>query len=149
MLLLILEGGDNMEDIGTRIKRVRQNKRITQKELAAEMGISQTAIALWESGNRQLSLSALDEIAHYLDVSASYLMYGEADFSDEISKNGISIKLQDGNKYTFTIDELQRILKERQGRISYDDIERFIACSGKELSAEQKLNLIKLLVEDE
>ncbi len=138
-----------MEDIGTRIKRVRQNKRITQKELAAEMGISQTAIALWESGNRQLSLSALDEIAHYLDVSASYLMYGEADFSDEISKNGISIKLQDGNKYTFTIDELQRILKERQGRISYDDIERFIACSGKELSAEQKLNLIKLLVEDE
>ncbi len=138
-----------MEDIGTRIKRVRQNKRITQKELAAEMGISQTAIALWESGNRQLSLSALDEIAHYLDVSASYLMYGEADFSDEISENGISIKLQDGNKYTFTVDELQRILKERQGRISYDDIERFIACSGKELSAEQKLNLIKLLVEDE
>lgn len=136
-----------MEDIGARIKKIRQEKRITQKQLASEMGISQTAIALWENGSRQLSLSALDEIAHYLDVSANYLMYGEPDIDDPISDQGITVELKDGSKHFLSTSKLQEIIEEKQDKTSYEDVEQLIARNGKEFSTEEKMKLIKLLSE--
>ena len=38
------------KEIGLRIKTIRLKHHITQKQLASHIGVSQTAIALWESG---------------------------------------------------------------------------------------------------
>ena len=82
------------------------------------MGVSQTAIALWENGSRSISLEAIDEIAFYLNVSASYLLFGEKDFKDNIPKDNHDDGLKnidtiaahfDGDEYTE--EELEQIRK--------------------------------------
>lgn len=72
-------------EIGSRIRKVRQNRKITQLQLAKELGFSQTAIALWESGNRRIPLEIIDGISLILNISASYLLFGDTDFNDEFS----------------------------------------------------------------
>lgn len=69
-------------EVGSRIRAARQSKKITQKELADKIGISQTAIALWENGSRSTSLDLIDKIAEYLDIPAGYLLFGEKDIED-------------------------------------------------------------------
>ena len=61
-------GGNNMPEnktkaIGLRIKTIRLKHHITQKQLASHIGVSQTAIALWESGQRTVPLETIDHIA--------------------------------------------------------------------------------------
>ena len=75
-------GGNNMpknrtKAIGIRIKNIRLKHHITQKQLASHIGVSQTAIALWESGQRTVPLETIDHIAEYLNVSVGYLLLGE------------------------------------------------------------------------
>ncbi len=71
-------------EVGSRLKKIRQDRGITQKELAKMLKLSQTAIALWESGNRSLSLDAVDDVARILDISAGYLLFGEKDVRDNV-----------------------------------------------------------------
>lgn len=84
-------------EVGGRIKAVRQSKKITQKELADKIGISQTAIALWENGSRSTSLDLIDKIAECLDISAGYLLFGEKDIEDvpapRIKRKGVIINV--------------------------------------------------------
>lgn len=75
-------GGNNMpknrtKEIGLRIKTIRLKHHITQKQLASHIGVSQTAIALWESGQRTVPLETIDHIAEYLNISVGYLLLGE------------------------------------------------------------------------
>ena len=53
-----------MIDVGTKIKRAREQADMTQAELAEKAGVKQARISLWESGKRQqLSLEYLRFIA--------------------------------------------------------------------------------------
>ena len=77
------KGGSSMDSIttalGTRIKTLRKEKKITQKQLAEKMQVSQTAIALWESGQRGISLETLEKIAECMDLSSEDLLFGTPD----------------------------------------------------------------------
>lgn len=66
-----------MTDFGTRLKRARKLKHITQRELADLLGVEQSAISNYETNFRLPAASALMEIANNLDVSVSYLLGGE------------------------------------------------------------------------
>lgn len=102
--------------VGSRLKKVRQHRMMTQKQLADKLKISQTAIALWENGNRSLSLDAIDAIAKALNVSAGYILFGEKDVNDivpsdePVNNNNQTSTLAahfDGDEYTE--DELEEI----------------------------------------
>lgn len=62
--------------LGARVKTLRKEKKITQKQLAEKMQVSQTAIALWESGQRGISLETLEKIAECMDLSSEDLLFG-------------------------------------------------------------------------
>lgn len=103
--------------VGLRLKKIRLFRRMTQKELADKLKISQTAIALWESGSRSLSLDAIDDIAQILNVSAGYLLFGETDVNDivpseEQANNNQTATLAahfDGDEYTEEeLDEIRQ-----------------------------------------
>jgi len=66
-----------MTDFGTRLKRARKLKHITQKELADLLGVEQSAISNYETNFRLPAATALMEIANHLDVSVAYLLGGE------------------------------------------------------------------------
>ncbi len=66
-------------EIGFRIKAERLFNGLTQKQLAERMGVSQTAIALWENGSRSISIDIAEDLAEILGISASYILFGESE----------------------------------------------------------------------
>ena len=57
-----------------RFKELRLENNLSQYKLSAETGISQTAIARWESGERNPSMECLIILAKYFCVSIDYLV---------------------------------------------------------------------------
>ena len=55
-------------DIGERIKKVRQEKGLSQKALGQLLGVSQQHIAQYETGKRKPKYDTLKKIIHALDV---------------------------------------------------------------------------------
>lgn len=75
-LVIVLTGGVmmNLSPIGSRIKAARENKKITQEELAAMLDLSTTHISVIERGVKPPRLETFIRIANALDVSADYLL---------------------------------------------------------------------------
>lgn len=57
-----------------RLKELRLEKTLSQEKLSKETGISQTAIARWENGERNPSMECLIILAKYFCVSIDYLV---------------------------------------------------------------------------
>ena len=70
------------ETIGQRLKRLRLERGLSQRELAAP-GVSYAYISRIEAGTRQPSVKALRKLAAKLEVSADYLETGSDLASDE------------------------------------------------------------------
>lgn len=60
--------------IGSRIKRYRMDKKMSQEELAAKVGTVHKHISNIESGSKGVSLKMVIAIANALDVSADDLL---------------------------------------------------------------------------
>ncbi|MBB86022.1 MAG: hypothetical protein CMP06_01775 [Xanthomonadales bacterium] len=58
-------------NIGQTLKAIRRSKRLTQKALAEQSGISESYISLVEKGQREPSLGVLDSICQQLDIPLS------------------------------------------------------------------------------
>lgn len=76
-----------MIEISNRIKELRKQKNITQKELAERLHVSQVAINYWENGKREPSISMLFDIAKALGVSYFELMTGIKENKNSIGSN--------------------------------------------------------------
>src|SRR6056297_1614997 len=57
-----------------RLKYLRKEKDIYQKELAQNIGVSRSTITLYESGSRKPNLETLEKLADYFGVSIDYLL---------------------------------------------------------------------------
>ncbi|MCR1902664.1 helix-turn-helix transcriptional regulator [Lactobacillus taiwanensis] len=65
-----------------RIKEIRQEKKLSQKDLAKKLNISQQAISLYEKGDREPKLETWQKLAYFFGVSVPYLQGIEPDFKD-------------------------------------------------------------------
>ena len=108
-----------MERIGTRIKRYRELKNLTQEHLAEKLGISQNSYSRLENETVKISTDRLKEIAQILDVPAEYLINTEApvyNFSNNASIRyaGQIENIYDDQKELLhkTIELLENQLKE-------------------------------------
>ena len=61
-----------------RVKELRKEHKITQEKLAASLGISRSAVAMYETGKCDLSNEILIACASFFDVSTDYLL-GQSD----------------------------------------------------------------------
>ena len=57
-----------------KLKELRKEKGITQKELSQAIGYAQSTISDWEKGNIEPTASAIIKICDYFDISADYLL---------------------------------------------------------------------------
>lgn len=57
-----------------RLKELREEKGLSIKTLAKELGVSDIAIGRWEKGLRTPNIDALILVANYFNVSADYLL---------------------------------------------------------------------------
>jgi transcriptional regulator with XRE-family HTH domain len=62
--------------IGDRIRHARKNLSLSQTDLAKKIGVTQPAVANWESGVHDPRRLMLAKIADVLDVSAAWLASG-------------------------------------------------------------------------
>ena len=70
-----------MDTIGENVKRLRDALGLTQVELAARVGVSQSMIAMIERGKRIPSVHALVTLAQALEVSVDALLGAAEDVS--------------------------------------------------------------------
>ena len=58
---------------GTKLKLLRENKTLSQEELAHAVGVTQTTIGNWEHG-KSIKHDYISKLAEAFEVSADYLM---------------------------------------------------------------------------
>lgn len=56
-----------------RLKTLRKEKKLTQKELAEQIGIKQNSYSDWENGKTEPSFENLIKLADLLEVSLDWL----------------------------------------------------------------------------
>ncbi len=62
---------------GTTIKTIREAKKLTQAELADQLGVTPKAVSKWETGKGLPDISLLQPLATALDTSIIELMNGQ------------------------------------------------------------------------
>lgn len=63
-----------MSDLGDRLKELRNEKNVIQKDIAAHFSISTLAYQRYEYGDREPNLEKLIALADYFNVSLDYLV---------------------------------------------------------------------------
>lgn len=63
-----------LQIFGLRLKELREERGISQRELAEIIGISKGAVYYYESDGRAPDIVTLEKISDYFDISADYLL---------------------------------------------------------------------------
>ena len=66
-------------DFSNRLKELRLEKKISQKELGDFLHVSKMCVSHWEKGNSEPSIAQLKMLAQFFSVSVDYLV-GFVDF---------------------------------------------------------------------
>lgn len=83
-------------DLTAILKELRVSAGLTQKELAAKLGIGQSTIVGYEKGIREPTVSNLALYAKYFNVSIDYIIGLEDDFGVKVeSDEGLSANTQE------------------------------------------------------
>ena len=67
-----------------RLKELRKEKKLTQKELADKINVSKITVLRWENGERQIKPDKAQALADFFGVSIAHLLgYEDNDFKNE------------------------------------------------------------------
>lgn len=68
---------EKIDDIGFEIKKLRENKNISQEDLAIELNVSQSKLSKIENGKtKKIDIITLISICHFFSISLSeFLQY--------------------------------------------------------------------------
>ena len=77
----------DVTSFGERLKKIREEKHLTQSEVAKGSGINRSTIANYESGASVPKYTQLRPLAIFLNVSTDYLLYGEDAYDPNLSRN--------------------------------------------------------------
>ncbi|MCK8824105.1 helix-turn-helix domain-containing protein [Fuchsiella alkaliacetigena] len=126
-----------MAEFKDRLRKLRKEKNIYQKELAKKIGVSEGAIGMYETGRRTPDKGILIELASFFDVSIDYLL-GYADESKPAEKIKQSL-LND--------PELIEVWEKIRQR---DDLKKFFKqCSSLDPDAIEKMSKISQIFREE
>ena len=65
----------------TRIRSLREDNDLTQKELSKYLNISQVAYSYYEINKRSIPLELLSKLADFYNTSTDYLLYRTDEFT--------------------------------------------------------------------
>ena len=72
---------------GNTIRRLREEKALTQTQLAELIGVSSKAVSKWETGKGLPDISLIESLGHALGVSVMELMSGDTVINKNVSSN--------------------------------------------------------------
>lgn len=88
------------------LKTIRNSKGLTQKEVAAHLGVVTSCYANWEQGRTEPDTNTLTALANYFGVTTDYLLGLEDDFGHKTSDDVIKRP-----QYDITDKQLQDLVK--------------------------------------
>lgn len=97
------------------IRRLRENKKMTQEELAEKIFVSGKAVSKWETGKGFPDISLIEPLAKALDISVIELLSGE-----DIRNNNRSSNMAKGEFYVCPVC----------GNIIHTTGETLVSCCG-------------------
>ncbi len=111
-----------MLDIGQQIKKLREERRITGKDLAVQIGLSQSQMSRLEQGQRRIDTEILAKIASALDVSPAQF-FGDA---DEDPSEALSTRREKELALSQLHMELGKLIRSERRRrhLTMDDLAR-------------------------
>jgi transcriptional regulator with XRE-family HTH domain len=84
---------NTMEDIGARIKQLREKKGLTQAKLAKELSVNRETVNQWENGTRDLKTQYTIRLADFFGVTCDDILRGiKAENVDICAETGLSDK---------------------------------------------------------
>lgn len=115
---IVMYGGDNM--FGDRLKEIRKQHGLTQKELANIMGLSTSTITKYEINERYPELDILIKLADYFRVSLDYLFDRNTSnvevlstyIATELNKRGMLNSANIAKKVESIINVMESLIKE-------------------------------------
>ena len=93
-----------MAEIKDRIISLRNEKNMTQSQLAENLNISPSAIGMYEQGRRKPSYELLENICDYFNVDMDYLM----------GRSDIKNRYQAGLKYDWEEDKKEELTNQEK-----------------------------------
>lgn len=91
----------NLDSIGSRLRFIRTSKRMTQKEMAIELGVSHSMYQKYEGNQSAISIEKLTTLYTRFDISPLFILTGK-----DIVENKIGI-LQSINQNTTTKTKIE------------------------------------------
>lgn len=126
-----------MSTIGQRIKTLRIEANITQKQFGDIFGIVKSTVSMYENDNSTPDTEMLKKIAKFFNVSIDYLL-GITDIRepvDELIKKG-TVKVEEPSKIEQISKDLpEQERKELESYADYLHTKSKLSDSGKESSA--------------
>jgi transcriptional regulator with XRE-family HTH domain len=104
-------------NIGGNIKRLREDRGIKQSEIADLIGMHRSNYSKIESGQREISVPALDKLAKYFNVSLDDLVHLGDNIPQEVSV---------GDKTTVEQVKLIQELDQEEKNMVFKMIETFL-----------------------
>jgi transcriptional regulator with XRE-family HTH domain len=95
--------------LGDKVKMLRKEMKITQQELAIDIGVSQSTIGMIEGNKQGASNDTLVKLANALNTTVDFLLSNdikEVDINDKIDDKNNVPKLED--------DDIRRIERARK-----------------------------------
>ncbi|WP_172935206.1 helix-turn-helix transcriptional regulator [Streptococcus sp. 2106] len=149
-----------------RLKELRKEKKLSQKEIAKEMSISEKTLSRWENGESQIKPEKAKQLADYFGVSVANLLGYENNFIESVKnlsqKDGsdevffkafrayYELKTADGRENLLTLKDEDFLNKYREEilknlipnikKLSKQKIEKYLSDEKLLNEAKQKLN---------
>lgn len=115
-----------MNDLGKKIKDLREAKKMSPEQLAERLGFAKSAIWAYESGKKQITVSHLSLLADFFEVSVDRLL-------DRTEKT-IDLDLQNASvisDYNLMLDNKPLNENEIAEAASYIQVKRRMGSYGK------------------
>lgn len=96
-----------------RLKKLRKKEKLTQKDIATFLNISQPAYQQFESGKKKMNLETMEKLADYFNVSTDYLL-GKTDIPEPESDIDLDSAIDSSVAYDGTpiTDNDREIIKD-------------------------------------
>jgi len=98
---------ENTMSFNLKLRALRKRKGMPQRELAKELGVALSTIAMWETANREPDLATIRKIADYFNVSIEELV------NDDIELGYENYNLKNNARFDEEIISLRNMLHSR------------------------------------
>jgi len=88
-----------MDTIADRIKKLRKDNKLTQKELGDKVGVHANTISMYEQGNRRVSSDMLNKMSDIFGVSVDFILNGKEDKKEKTIYSSLDESLINDEQY--------------------------------------------------